>query len=422
MKRSDPEKVGPGPTSAAGGAVARRGAGLGLAAAAAAAWTVFRKEWIDAMRDRRTLFVVLLSSVALGPVLLVLLSLLVSNLEQRAEQRELLVVAAAQAPSFVNHAQRQGYTVTDAPSAYEQQIRAQQLLDAVVVIPEGFEADLQAGRQPVVRVVSRSADQRSQASADRARRLLASFNQEQAQARLAWRGVAPGLLAVVEVEDRDLADPAAQAMRFTSMLPFFVLMAMLYGALTAALDATAGERERGSLEPLLMNPASGWSIVVGKWGAVTAVALLIAVLSAFSFLPGQWFLRNETLAALFRFDVPEALRFVGVLAPLGGAMAAVLMAVAIRCRSFKEAQANSSVVLLLASLLPLVSVFNQGAEVPWHLHVPVLAQVTLMNRVLRGEPLGVGDALMASSVALVVTVVALALVVRQLRGAALAAR
>jgi hypothetical protein len=84
------------------------------------------------------------------------------------------------------------------------------------------------------------------------------------------------------------------------MVPFFVLMAVLYGALNAALDTTAGERERGSLEPLLMNPLARHALVLGKWGGGGGGGMLIAVLACLSFLPGQWLLRSESLAALFR--------------------------------------------------------------------------------------------------------------------------
>jgi sodium transport system permease protein len=84
--------------------------------------------------------------------------------------------------------------------------------------------------------------------------------------------VAPALLEALQVEERDLADPGHARAQLTAMLPFFVLMAVLYGALNAALDTTAGERERGSLEPLLMNPASRHALVLGKWGRWPAVA------------------------------------------------------------------------------------------------------------------------------------------------------
>ena len=384
-----------------------------------AAWIVFRKELLDALRDRRTLFMVLASSVAIGPLVLVLISSLVSGIEKRAEAREVLVFGIEHAPTLRNHLERQTYTVSAAPADYEARLRDSQLAEPVVVIGPDFEAELARGESPVVVLVSSAGNKRAESGVGRVTRLLQGFNQEQATLRLAVRGVSPSLLSALTVEPRDLAGPATRAAQLATMVPFFVLMAVLYGALNAALDTTAGERERGSLEPLLMNPASRVALVVGKWGAVAAVGMLIAMLSCFSFLPGQWLLKSETLAALFRFGPAEALRFLALLLPLAGALAALLMAIAIRCRSFKEAQANATVVVLGVSLLPLVSVLNQEGEAPWHLWVPALAQVTLMGRVLKGEAIGWGEALLPLAVCALVAAAGIAVVARTLRSAAL---
>jgi len=248
--------------------------------------------------------------------------------------------------------------------------------------------------------------------------LLQGFNREQALLRLAWRGVAPALLEPVQLEERDLADPASRAAQLSAMVPFFVLMAVLYGALNAALDTTAGERERGSLEPLLLNPVSPWALVLGKWAAVAAVAMLIALLSCASFLPGQWLLRSETLAALFRFGVGEGAMFLALLLPLAGALSALLMAIAIRCRSVKEAQANATALVLAVSLLPLLTLFNQDGEAPWHLAVPALAQITLMGRVLKGEAISAWEMALPLAVSALLAALCLAFVARRLRGAA----
>jgi sodium transport system permease protein len=226
------------------------------------------------------------------------------------------------------------------------------------------------------------------------------------------------VLEAVELQERDLANRGARAAQLTGMVPFFVLMAVLYGALSAALDTTAGERERGSLEPLLMNPAPRAALVAGKWGAVAVVGMLIAVLSCFSFLPGQWLLRSETLAAMFQFGPREAALFLALLLPLAAALSAVLMAVAIRCRTFKEAQANNTVVILGVSLLPVVTLFNQEGEQAWHLWVPALGQVTLMQRVLKGEALAALDAAIPLLVCAALAAVAIAYVAAQLRQAA----
>ncbi len=379
---------------------------------------VFLKELIDALRDRRTLFVVLLSSVAIGPLVLVLISALVSGVEKRAEARELLVQGAAHAPTLVNYLQRQTFTLREPPADYEQALQESRLGEPVLVVGADFEALLARGEVPLVEVVGSSGNTRAQSGLARVHRVLSGFNQEQVSLRLAMHGMPAPVLEVMQVEERDLAKPGSRAAQLATMVPFFVLMAVLYGALNAALDSTAGERERGSLEPLLMNPTSRLALVLGKWGAVVAVAMLIAVLSCFSFLPGQWLLRSETLAAMFRFGPQEALAFIAVMLPLAGALAALLMAIAIRCRSFKEAQANATVVVLAISLLPLLLVFNQEGERPWHLLVPALSQVTLMSRVLRGETSTVPELVAPVLVCVAVVAACLAYVSRSLEHAA----
>jgi sodium transport system permease protein len=350
-------------------------------------WTVFRKEIVDALRDRRTLLTVLASSVLMGPLVLLAISGLVASLESNADKREVVVRGLGDAPTLRNFLERQTYTVREAPSDYELQLRKSTLIDAVIAVPKDFEAALIRGDAPIVEVVSDSVNQRSQASAGRASQLLAAFSRERATLNLAMRGVSPDLLEMVRVEERDLAGKQTRATQITGMLPFFVLMAVLAGALNAALDTTAGERERGSLEPLLMNPGERWALVIGKWGAVSSIGMIVAVLSCFSFLPGQWLLRSDTLAAMFQYGVAEALSFLMVLLPFAAAVSALLMAVAIRCKTFKEAQASTTVVMLGASLLPLINVFSLGGESPWYLWVPALAQNVLMTHVLKGEPL-----------------------------------
>ena len=398
-----------------------RGRVAGRAGRAGAIAVVLKKELVDALRDRRTIFAALLSSVFIGPVLLVALSGLVASLEARAERREVHIVDAGRVPSLVNWFERNTFTVqpVDGASDWERSLRDGTRSEAVVLAPAGFEEAVVRGEQPLVEVVHDSTNQRSQASAGRIERVLEGYARERSTILLALRGASAQVLVPFEVESRDLANAEARSTRLTGMLPFFVMMAVLYGALAAALDTTAGERERGSLEPLLMTPAERWTLVCGKWAAVATVAMMIAVLSCFSFLPGQWLLRGDTLAALFRFGPREATLFLAVLLPFAAAISAVLMAVAIRSRTFKEAQASSTVVVLAVSLLPLVSVFNLGAEAPWHVWVPALAQNVLMNRVLRGEDLSLLQVLVPLGVSAAIAAAGVAFVARSLRRAAL---
>ncbi len=381
-------------------------------------WAVYRKELVDALRDRRTLLIVLLSSVAIGPLALVLISSLVASFEQRAEAREVLVHGLEHAPTLRNYLERQTFTVREAPPKFEQLLRDSKLADPVLVVRAGFEEGLVSGEAPIIDVVTSSGNQRAQSGVGRVMRLVSGFGQEQAQLRLAVRGVAASLLQPVKAEERDVASSSTRAAQLGNIVPFFVLMAVLYGALAAALDSTAGERERGSLEPLLMNPATPLAITVGKWAAVSTVAMLIAVLGSLSFLPGQWLVRSESISAMFRYGPREAFQFLLILLPLAGALSAVLMAVAIRCRTYKEAQANATVVLLVVSLMPMVGMFGQTGEEPWHLWVPALGQTALMSRVLRGELPEPGLLLQAFVVCALLTLVSLVYVARTLRSAA----
>ena len=356
-----------------------------------ALWTVFAKELRDALRDRRTLAVVFISSVAIGPLALFMLSTLVDKFEQRAEARDIVAVGLDRAPTLRNYLERQSYHIETAPADWETRLKESRLGDPVVVVPSDFEDALAHGRAPVVQVLYSSANGRAQSGIARVERVLQGLAQEHVTLRLIARGVSPALLDVMRIDEHDLADNAARAAQLAGMLPYFVLMAMLYGALNAALDTTAGERERGSLEPLLATPAPRVALVAGKWGAVWCVALLIAVLSCLSFMPAERLLRSESLAALFRFGWPEAAWFVALLAPLAAALSAAMMAIAIRCKTFKEAQASNSVVVLAVSLVPMIGLLGQEGEAPWHLWVPALGQVTLMGRVLKGMPIPLAD-------------------------------
>ncbi|MES2952239.1 MAG: ABC transporter permease [Pseudomonadota bacterium] len=380
-------------------------------------WIVFTKEVADALRDRRTLLRLLIPAVLMGPLLLLALSSLISSLEARAEKRELMVVGMEHAPTLRNFLERQTYTLKPAPTDYEARLRATTLLEPVLVVGANFERELLAGERPSVEVVSDSANQRASAGVPMLQRLLQGFNRERATLSLALRGVSTDLLQPVDVQERDLASAQARAARLTGIIPMFIIMAVLYGALTAALDSTAGERERGSLEPLLMNPVQHFALVLGKWGAVALLGMAVALLANLSFVPAQWLLRSDSLQAMFQFGWFEVVAFLLLQLPLAAGLGAVLMALAIRSKTFKEAQAGSALVVTLVGLAPMVSLLNPGGDAPWYLWVPGLAQNTLMMLVLKGEPLTLARVLPGVLVGAGLAVLCLLYVARSMRAA-----
>jgi sodium transport system permease protein len=379
---------------------------------------VFLKELVDALRDRRTLMRLALPALLMGPLMLFLLSGLIAQFETRAQQREVVAHGMQHAPTLRNYIERQNYSIKEAPADYEAQLRSGKLGDAVLVVPATFEAELARGDQPSIEVVTDSANQRASVGAGAVARLVSGFGQERAGQHLMLRGVSTEVLRPVEMTERDLASPGARASRITSMIPMFVIMAVLYGCLTAALDATSGERERGSLEPLLTNPAKHLSLVGGKFGAVALLGVAVAALASLSFVPAQWLLKSDSLQAMFRFGWQDALLFTALLAPLAAALGALLMAVAIRTKTFKEAQASATLVMTMVSLAPMVALLNPGADAPWYYWVPGLGQNQLMMLVLKGEPVTLAQWGPSLVTAGVLTVACLLFVAQQMRAAA----
>ncbi|MFN4116747.1 MAG: ABC transporter permease [Inhella sp.] len=381
---------------------------------------VFWKELLDALRDRRTLLRTALPGLLVGPLMLFFLSTLVAQFESQAERRLIKAAGILEAPTLKNYLERQNYRIEiiDGVAAYESGLRSGEIGEPLLVVPADFEDKLARGEPPQVEVLSDSSNNRASAGVGTLARLVRGFNDERARLGLMLRGVSAELLQPVELTERDLASQSARATRITSVIPMFVLMAVLYGCLTAALDTTSGERERQSLEPLLANPVSHGGLVTGKWLAVALMGVAVAAIASFSFVPAQWLIKSDALAAQFRFGLPDALQFAALLLPVAAAMGALLMAVAIRTKTFKESQASANLVIMVFSFMPLIAILNPGGDAPWHFWLPGLAQYQQMMLVLKGEGLKPMQWLppVISSVALIG--VSLAYVAQQMRAAA----
>ena len=351
------------------------------------ALTIYGKELQDALRDHRTLWIVLASSVLLAPLILWALSFWMSGLQARADQREVWVMGLEHAPTLQNFLARQTYRIKEAPKDVELLLRSGEFHDPVLQIPPDFELDLNTGKSPLLTLITDSANQRAQAGVGRWGQLLAAFQSERATLALALRGISPRILEPLRWQEHDLASAFSRAAAISSILPWVFIMAVLSGAINAALDTTAGERERGSLEPLLMNPVSDMALALGKWAAVSTVSGSVALLSCASFIPAQWIFKGDVLRSLVHFSPTQVLLSVAILWPLAGCVSALLMWVAIRCRSVKEAQASASIVVMVFSGLPLLSSLDMVNPQGWAILVPGLGHHALIAQVLKGEAL-----------------------------------
>lgn len=346
---------------------------------------IYWKEISDAMRDRRTLMMVLASSLLLVPMLLFVFSTVMSQVESQAIDRSVMVVNIQDAPSLENYILRQGYQIKPAPADYEEKSRTKELIKPVLLVPAHFEEDAAQLKHVELEIAYDTSNRQAEMGLNPLRRLLNGYVQERNSMNLMMRGISTDVLQSVAVKERHISRPDERRVTITGMLPMVLIMAIVMGGMFAAIDSTAGERERGSLEPLMMNPVSGLQLAIGKTAAVASVSVLIVILTVSSFFPAQSVIANEALRAEFQFGVKDALAFLLVLVPLAAALSSLQVALSLTCKTFKEANVRNQLLSLTVSFLPLFFILNPGKEPAWLGWVPVMAQTQMMNQVLKGE-------------------------------------
>ena len=383
---------------------------------------VAAKELVDTFRDRRTILVTLLTAIAAGPVFLSLILNMAANQAEKGRELRLPVIGAEHAPALVAFFERQQVVILPAPADYEAKIRTGEL-DVALVIDANFASDVAAGKAATVRLVYDRSRDRARAAIEAAEAVLRAYNRQWGTQRLVLRGISPQVALPLEVEAVDLATPQQSGALILFLVAYYGLFAALMGGMAGALDATAGERERGSLEPLLATPLMPLQLVIGKWLAIAGFDALVVLLTLAGFYLTLNFAPLPAVGVPFLFGATELLRFLLVLAPLVALLPAALLYVGMRGRSLKEAQANVSVLLFVVSMLPVIQLFLQRKEPSWLLWVPISAQYTLLSRALRGEAIVAADWLQSAAVPLALTAFALLAIGRLLgRETALAVR
>jgi sodium transport system permease protein len=347
--------------------------------------TVAAKEVVDTLRDRRTALVTLMPAL-LGPAFLVLMLYVVAVQSGKSRDLVLPVAGADHAPALVAFLVRQQVVVRPAPPDFEARVRDGDL-DVVVDVDAKFEADVALGKPGTVRVVYDRSRDRARASIEQTEAVLRAYNREWGRARLVLRGVSPDVANPLDVEVHDLATAQSSGSLVLFLVAYYGLFAALMGGLAAALDATAGERERASLEPLLTTPIRPLELAAGKWSAVAGLDGAVVALTLMGFYLTLRFAPLPTIGIPFLFSATELLRFLVVLVPLVLLMPALLLYVGARGRTFKEAQANLSLLLTLIAIIPFLPMFLQRKDPPWLLWIPVSGQYSLLSRALRGEAL-----------------------------------
>jgi sodium transport system permease protein len=353
--------------------------------------TVFVKEFRENLRDRRTVMTALLFGPVFGPLFFsFMLQFSLDRSRLSADDVvEVAVIQQGNAPNLIAWLESQRIVVKPLAGDEAAARRAVATHQARVVleVPDNFGEQLGAGRPAVLRLYSDSSRTGDERYAQRVASLIARYSQQITSQRLVLRGIDAQTLSPIAVQDIDVATPAARALLVLGMLSFFIILSLLTGGMYLAIDTTVGERERGTLEPLLATPVPRDALLLGKLMATCSYMLLSMSMTTMALCLALSRLDLEQFGMSANLGPGTALTIIAVTAPLIPFLAAVMTLIAAWTRSPREAQAWLG-ILQLVPTLPLVfaSLMNLGASLPLML-VPSLSQHFLITRVLRAEGL-----------------------------------
>jgi sodium transport system permease protein len=348
---------------------------------------IFEKEVLDSLRDRRSLATGL-AGVLLGPILLGIMIIMIgSTVREDIENSLTLPVQNPEyAPGLIQFLESQEVIIVPAPADPETAVKLGEV-DVVLIIPKEFSADFSASKSARVELVLDSSRQAAVITVARVQNLLEGYSSYLGKLRLVVRGISPAVTEVIAIDEVDVATPQTRAMFFITMLPYFMIMAIFSGSLPLITDSTAGERERKSLEPLLINPVPRRIFVLGKILAAVPFSVaglgitLIGFGAVFNFIPIEKYLgmqlslHGATLFWVFLICLPMVF--------FANALQILLASFA---RTTKEAGTYLPFIMLIPSLPGLLLAFFPVKPTVWLMLIPTFGQQLLINQIMRQEP------------------------------------
>ena len=355
---------------------------------------VYRKELTDSLRDRRTLVSMIVIPLLLFPVMMLGFSYLAVKLVGQAKKEvpQIMVLGGEDSPK-VMAGLRNLDTIEIVPPApdYVEQI-SNKKVRAAVEIPKGFDAALERNEKTTIKIYMYEGEIKSSFAADRVEKFFSELREKTARDRLEARKLPVSLLKPFDIEQKNVAPPEkVGGSMFGGLIGYMVILLCMTGAMYPAIDLTAGEKERGTMETILCSPVERTHLVLGKFLMVLTASLASAMLSVISM--GVSFLGVSKLGSLesggrspFQMSInPKAVLAVfGMVLPMAVLFAAALMTIALFAKSYKEAQSYLTPMTFLV-VIPAVASLLPGVELNAKLAlVPVLNTSLVSKEILTG--------------------------------------
>jgi len=382
-------------------------------------WIVFAKETLDNLRDRRSLFMALIYPF-IGALLLGLLLSFVGGMFKRqaavpgdvaGSSLRLPVQGGERAPELILYLMRNGVEVLPAPDDPNTAVR-QGETDLVLVLDEDYDERFRAMQPAGLRVVINATRLSTVLTVSRVVNMLRAYGDEVSRKRLAGFGVPEQAAQPLAIQHDNVGRSRSLAGFFLNMLPPFIIFTIFVGGVYLAIDTTSGERERGSLEPLLANPVPRWQLMLGK-----ALATLVFTVTAVVFQLAAFKLMFEVVTrsdfgVVVNPDFASFFYVFLIALPLVALAVALQIIVATVSRSYKETQTYLGLLPLIPSLPGMILVFVPLKAQTWMMAVPTFSQVLLIGKLMRDEAVYPMESLIAALSTVVVAALLFAIAAR----------
>nr|WP_084622616.1 ABC transporter permease [Pseudoalteromonas citrea] len=335
---------------------------------------LFKKEVLDAGRDKRSVMAGLYYAIGSPIIMCVLFSIM---LKQFASPDELKIT--------INNA--------DAAPALVQYLDSKEIIHSTdndvkaitLEISADYQDKMREGRSAQVTIIADKSDDKLRKSIAELERALMRYNSEVASLRLLTRGIDPTVMQAVNVQVHDQATPESKGGMFLGIATLSIVLTLFYAAMNLAIDTSAGERERNSLALLLSHPLSSMQVVLAKSAAIAAFSMLglaiILVVSKFAYALVPW--QQLGFSVNIGFDFMLLCMVIGL--PIALMSASLQVFVSFMAKSFKEAQTYVTMVLFVPMGLSMVTTYDIATEyVQW---LPIAAQQHAMIEFIKGNAL-----------------------------------
>jgi sodium transport system permease protein len=357
---------------------------------------VYRKELTDSLRDRRTLISMVVVPIVIMPLMSIGLITLAVVMVGKAEKEvpKVMIVGGEDSPQVVADLKAMKDIDFEPGTLDYAQLISDKKIRAAVDIPPGFDAAVGHGADATVKIYNYENDLKSGIASAKLQKRLGELKDRTVKDRLVSRSLPVNLVDPFEVKTENVAPPEkVGGAVLGGFLPYFVIILCMTGAMYPAIDLTAGEKERGTIETILCSPVSRTHLVLGKFLMVLTASLCTAILAMTSMgvsfgavkkymavtiiskadNPLNFTIGFKAISAVFLMVLPLAVLF-----------SAALLAIALTAKSYKEAQSYLS-PLVIVVVIPAVAALMPGVEINTRmLLIPVLNTSLVCKDIVSG--------------------------------------